>query len=137
MAEVFLMTMDPEERRKLRQKVARRNRRRGKGNQTKMAKMLGVMNTGTIMGADGLGPTFACEFKSRDRSEAHKFMQQSVRNCPPGRIPLVMAHLNGDRRDNDLIMFRYQDWQKICAAEHYCAPRPTQHKEVKIKRRKK
>lgn len=115
---------------------AMRNKARGKANQARMAKMLGVMNVGTIMDTDGLGEHFACEFKSRKKSAVHKFMEQAIKNCPADRIPLVMLHLYGTRSGNDLIMFRYRDWEKVCHPGKYCAPRSFEP-VMEVKRRRK
>lgn len=103
--------------------LARRNKRRGSSNQVKMAQMVGAENTGAGGGCDGLAPPFAWEFKSREKSVAHNFMDQAIKNAPKDKVPAVMIHKNGDRRENDIICIRYKDWKKVCDPDCYTPPK--------------
>lgn len=41
------------------------------------------------------GP-FAVEVKSRSAFAGSGFMEQAVKNCPDGKIPLVVVHITGN-----------------------------------------
>ena len=112
-----------DEQKKAAGKQARRNHRRGSQNQVKAAQMMNAMNVGAGGGADGVNAVFNFEFKSREKSAAHKFMDQAIANKSVGKIPAVLIHKNGDRRENDLICIRYKDWARVCKSECYTPPK--------------
>ena len=108
-----------------------KNRRRGKANQSKQAQMLGVCNVGGLGGEDGMDSTFSCEFKNYQKSAAHNMMEQCIKNNKDSKIPLLMIHKKGDRRDNDLICFRYKDRNKVCKEGLFNEPRKPVKREKK------
>jgi len=39
-------------------------------------------------------------------------MAQAVANAPSGKVPRVVVHVKGQRRDNDLVILRLKDWEE-------------------------
>ena len=113
-------------------KQARKNKRRGSQNQVKQAQMMNALNAGAAGGGDGINKTFSFEFKSREKSTTHNFMDQAEINCPPNKIPAVVIHKNGDRRKNDLICIKFEDWSTVCSPELY---KPPKKKRIKLEGR--
>jgi len=93
--------------------TARKNRRRGKAFQYKSAKLLGAKNVGGLGGEDGEMENFSVEAKSRKAFVGRKWMEQAVRNCPEGKIPIVHVHVRGDQYVNDVVMIRLVDFKKL------------------------
>jgi len=87
------------------------NRDRGKAAERAVALALGGMRIGTLSGEDVHfdGP-FSAEVKSRAGFVAAEWMDQAVRNAPPGKTPLVVVHVRGKRHDKDLVIIRLADW---------------------------
>lgn len=110
-------------------KTALRNRARGKANATRQAQMINALNVGALGGEDGADTTFSWEFKNREKSALHGFMDQAVANCPPKRVPAVIVHKHKDKRENDIICIRFKDWHKVC--RNFCY-KPPKRKRVKV-----
>lgn len=96
--------------------IARKNRRRGKRNEAALSKLTGMDRVGIFGGQDGKDETFSAEWKSRKRFIGTGWMEQAVGNCPEGKIPLVVLHVTGQRRMNDLVMVRLSDWTDLYGA---------------------
>jgi hypothetical protein len=76
-----------------------------------MAKRLGAENVGTLGGEDLKDSVFSFEVKNRVKSVAHGFMEQCVKNCPQGKIPVVIIHKHRDLHVNDLVCMKLSDWE--------------------------
>ncbi len=87
------------------------NRRRGKRTERAIAKITGGKRIGILGRDDVQAGAFSIEVKDRVSFAGAGFMQQSVRNCPEGKTPLVIVHTTGSRHADDLVMMRLQDWQ--------------------------
>lgn len=91
------------------------NKRAGRAFQAKAAKMLNAKNVGTIENQDLSHPLFSFEAKKRKSFLGIAFMNQATKNCPEGKIPLVIVHQTEERHENDLILIRFSDWEKMIA----------------------
>jgi hypothetical protein len=87
------------------------NRNRGKAAERAVALALDGKRVGTLSGEDVHfdGP-FSAEVKSRGAFVACDWMEQAVRNAPPGKTPLVVVHVRGKRHEKDLVILRLSDW---------------------------
>lgn len=94
--------------------IARRNRGRGKRNEKALADRLGGKREGIFGGEDISMGLFSVEAKSRKQFVGQGFMEQAERNCPKGKVPLVIVHILNQRRSNDLVMMRLSDFE-----DHY------------------
>jgi hypothetical protein len=92
------------------------NRDRGKATERATAQALNGKRVGIMGGEDVQAGLFSVECKSRARFVAQGWMEQAKRNCPPGRVPMVVAHIHGQRRANDLVMVRMSDWLDLYGA---------------------
>jgi len=86
------------------------NRNRGKATERATAKRLGGKGVGILGGEDVSAGLFSVECKSRVRFVGQGWMSQAVRNCPRGRVPMLVVHLHGARHADDLVMLRMSDW---------------------------
>lgn len=86
------------------------NRNRGKATERAVARSLGGKRVGVLGGEDVEAGLFSVECKSRKAFIGQSFMAQAVRNCPQGRVPMVVVHVHGQRRSGDLVMLRMSDW---------------------------
>jgi hypothetical protein len=88
------------------------NRDRGKAAERAVANLLGGKRIGTMSGEDVHfdGP-WSAEVKSRAAFVACAWVDQAVRNAPPGKTPLVVVHVRGKRHGEDLVILRLADWQ--------------------------
>jgi hypothetical protein len=93
--------------------IARKNRRRGKQFQWKAAKLLGGKNVGGLGGEDVEHIDYSIEAKSRASFVGKNWMEQAEKNCPEGKIPLVLIHIRKDRHEDDLVMMRLKSFQKL------------------------
>jgi len=89
--------------------TANSNRKRGKANESALAKRVGGKRMGILGHDDVQTGTFSIEAKSRVSFCAQKWMEQSQRNAK-GKIPLVVVHVLGKHRNNDLVLIRLEDW---------------------------
>lgn len=87
------------------------NRDRGKAAELAVAKRLGGRRHGTMGGEDVTVPGFSVEVKSRRAFVAAGWMDQAIRNAPPGKTPLVVVHVAGKRHQKDLVILSLADWQ--------------------------
>ena len=90
---------------------ANRNRRRGKNCERQIAKRLGGRRMGILGKHDVECGPFSGEVKSRKKCVLTGWMEQSRRNCPEGRTPIVIVHIVGTRYDDDLVCMKMSDWQ--------------------------
>jgi hypothetical protein len=86
------------------------NRERGKRTERATAKALNGRRFGVLGGEDVHAGLFSIECKSRKKFIGNSFMDQARRNCPKGRVPLVVVHVHGKRHSDDLVMLRMADW---------------------------
>jgi len=91
--------------------IARGNRNRGKRNEKVLADRLGGKREGIFGGEDISMSLFSVEAKERKKFVGQGFMEQAVRNCPEGKVPLVVVHILNQRRSNDLVMLRMSDFE--------------------------
>jgi hypothetical protein len=77
-----------------------------------MAKRLGAENVGTLGGEDLKHSIFSYEIKNRVRSTIHSFMEQCIKNCPTGKIPVVIVHKHKDSHNKDLVCMSLKDWEQ-------------------------
>lgn len=87
------------------------NRQRGKNTERAIAKRVKGKRIGILGQEDVQHPLFSIEVKSRVRFAGEPFMQQAARNCPEGKTPLVIVHINGRHHDNDLVTMRLKDFE--------------------------
>lgn len=87
------------------------NRTRGKCTERALAKITGGKRIGIMGGEDIQHDTYSIEVKNRVKSTAHKFMEQSVRNCPQGKTPLVIIHKHKDKHGDDLVCQKLRDFE--------------------------
>jgi hypothetical protein len=88
------------------------NKRAGRLYQTYIAQKLGGKSVGTIEGQDVEHPLYSIECKKRKAFIGQKFMEQCVRNCPRGKIPLVIVHVTNQRHEDDFVMMRLADFEE-------------------------
>ena len=89
------------------------NRERGKRHERSVAKRLGGLRIGVLCGEDVKHDTYSVECKSRESLASEKWMQQCEANCPPDKTPLLVMHTHGQHYDNDLVVMRMKDWEKL------------------------
>jgi hypothetical protein len=87
------------------------NRQRGKNTERAIAKIMGGKRIGVLCGEDIQHETWSIEVKNREKSTAHNFMNQAIRNCPQGKTPLVIIHKHKDIHGNDLVCMRLSDFE--------------------------
>jgi hypothetical protein len=87
-----------------------RNKRQGRKIQSKVAKTLGGKSVGTIEPQDVSHPIFSIEVKHRKKFLGLTFMNQAVKNCPEGKIPLTVVHVLNQRSKYDLVSMRMCDF---------------------------
>ena len=93
--------------------VAIRNRRRGKAFQSKLAKMVGGRNIGTLGGEDVEHKTFSIEAKAFASYRGETIMKQAENNCPKGKIPISIVHINGQRHERDIVHIRFNHFFEL------------------------
>ena len=86
------------------------NRKRGKNTQRKIAQIVKGNNTGTLGGEDIAHPDLSIEVKHRKMFVGSTFMSQAMRNCPKGKIPIVIVHVHGKRHLHDLVLIHLSDF---------------------------
>ena len=94
-------------------KVVIQNKRRGKAFQTKVAKMTGGRNIGTLGGEDVEHSIYSIEAKHFKTYRGESIMEQCEANCPKDKIPIAIVHLNGKRHGKDIVHMRFEDWEKL------------------------
>lgn len=94
---------------------ALRNKRQGKAVQKKVVESLGGLNIGTLGGEDGSHPIFSIEVKHRVKFIGESFMVQAEKNCPEGKIPLLVVHSKNKRHEDDLVIMRMYEFEKMMA----------------------
>lgn len=107
-------------------KVARQNRRRGRANENNLAdylvqkgipaRALGVLGKEDIMS----GP-YSIEAKSFQKFAGEKILSQSESHKLAGQIAIGVVHLNGARRDKDIVLLRLEDFIKL---HHFASGQP-------------
>ena len=86
------------------------NRQRGKTTEKNIAKLIGGKRIGILGKDDVQAGSFSIEVKDREKSTAHKFMEQACRNCPPALTPLVIIHKKNSCHHEDLVCIKLKDW---------------------------
>ena len=92
---------------------AKRNRQRGKEVERAIARRLNGRRVGLMGGEDVAHDRFSVEVKSRQKFAGEAFMAQAKRNAPEGKIPVAVVHVHGKAHDNDLVMVRLQDFERL------------------------
>lgn len=87
-----------------------RNKQQGRHVQSVHAKMLGGKNVGTIEGQDISHEIFSGESKHRKTFAGQKVMDQAIKNCPVGKIPIGIVHILRQEHGNDIVMIRLSDF---------------------------
>jgi len=93
--------------------IARSNRRRGKRVQKRIAQEMGARNVGIFGGEDAEHPKFSIEAKSKKVFSGTKFIEQAEKNCPKGKIPIVILHLVGKSYNTDIVMIRIDKFKEL------------------------
>ncbi len=94
-----------------------KGRNRGKALERAIARRL----DGERVGCTGLATPdvvcdcFSVECKSRQSlpSWLTAAMRQAAHNAPEGKIPLVILHQTGKRHDDDVVVIRLQDFERV------------------------
>lgn len=87
------------------------NRSRGKQNEREIARLCGGKRVGIMGGEDIEHEVYSIECKSITRWRlSEKWLDQVVRNCPEGKVPLLWLHKKNLRHKHDLIILRYGDF---------------------------
>lgn len=109
------------------------NKNAGRKYQRQMAKRLGGKSVGTIEGQDIEHSVFSVETKKmkalpkelvsekkvKDRKTKEEKViivghwTQTLRNCPEGKIPVLIMHKTGDRFSNDLVVLKFGDFENL------------------------
>lgn len=87
-----------------------RNKRAGRRYQGKLAELVGGKNIGTVGGEDIEHPLFSYEAKRRKLFVACGWLDQARRNCPEGKVPVVVCHVSGRRHRDDLVICSLGEW---------------------------
>jgi len=87
-----------------------RNKRQGKAVQKKVVESFGGVNIGTLGGEDGWHPIWSLEVKGLKKFVGTKYMAQCIKNCKPGKTPLLVVHTTGQRHEEDLVIMKRKDW---------------------------
>ena len=107
-----------DERREESRKLGNRNKHRGKGYQTTLAKMVQGANIGTLGGEDVSHDWFSFEAKTRKTFAGETIMRQAEVNNPSAKkVPVAVIHIIGEKYENDLVMMRFKDWSKLSVEE--------------------
>jgi len=88
-----------------------RNKAQGRKVQSVFAKKMGGKSVGTIEGQDVSHEIWSAEIKHRKKFIGGTFMDQAIKNCPEGKVPLVVVHTLNQRFSKSLVMMRYTDWE--------------------------
>jgi len=89
------------------------NRKRGKRNEKALADRLGGKRIGILGKEDIQHERYSFEVKSFVRYAGAKILEQAERNAPAGKIPLAIVHIKNQLRDNDIVMMRLSEWEKM------------------------
>jgi len=109
--------MSAEEKKAEQRRIAKQNRRRGKGFQSKLASFLpGAKNVGTLGGEDVTWGEYSIECKTRQAFVGQTWMNQELNNCPEGKVPVVVVHVVGSSHKDDLILIRLSDFLEAVRA---------------------
>jgi hypothetical protein len=93
-------------------KLVIRNKRQGRHVQSKMAKLTGGKNVGTIEGQDLSyhDKPWSIEVKHRKTFIGNTFMDQADKNAPKGKVPLVIVHTKNQRYMKSVVLIRLDNW---------------------------
>jgi hypothetical protein len=94
-------------------KQARLNRNRGKRNEKKIAKLLNGERVGLFGGQDIKTELLSIEAKSRVSFVGRKWMEQCIRNCPEGKVPVVVIHTHNSKHSDDLVIINIEEFKKL------------------------
>jgi hypothetical protein len=90
--------------------TAKRNRRQGKSVEKVVAKLLNGTRLGIFGKTDVMAGPWATEVKHRKKFIGETFMRQAEKNCPEGKVPLVIVHELYQRFDSSLVIIRLKDF---------------------------
>ena len=90
------------------------NRDRGKRTERAVAQALSGKRIGTMCGEDVMHDNYSIECKSRKQFVAAGWMEQAIRNNKDGKVPMVVVHVHGQRREGDFVILRISDFNKHC-----------------------
>ena len=91
--------------------TAKRNRRRGKATEKKVAKIMKGKAIGALSGEDVFHPIVSIEVKDRKKFVGKKWLEQAQRNASNNKPPLVYLHITGGRHINDMVLMYCKDFQ--------------------------
>lgn len=77
------------------------------------AKLLGGKNVGTIEGQDISHKIFSGESKHRKKFVGQTIMNQAIKNCPVGKIPIAIVHILRQTHDTDIVMIQMKDFLEL------------------------
>jgi hypothetical protein len=96
-----------------------KNRQRGKQVEKEVAKRMGGKRVG-ILGKSDVEleesfknhPLYSIEVKSRLKAACISWMNQAIRNCREGKIPIVRLHIKGKKYEDDIVMITAKYFEK-------------------------
>lgn len=92
---------------------ASRNRQRGKDTERSLAKLLNAQRIGILGKEDLSHPVFSYEVKSRKSFVALDWLSQAERNCPEGKAPVLVVHVNGKNHQKDCVILSLKVWRDL------------------------
>lgn len=93
--------------------MSNRNRQRGKEAERAVAKLLGGKRRGVLGGEDVEHPILSVEVKSRERFVAKGWMAQAIRNCPEGKVPVVIVHQRNSPYKDALVIVPLEEFKAL------------------------
>ncbi len=90
-----------------------KNRRRGKAAERSLARLLNAQRIGILGKEDLSHPLFSYEVKSRKSFVALDWLNQAERNCPEGKMPALVVHVNGKNHQRDCVIVSLQTWRGL------------------------
>lgn len=90
-----------------------RNRKRGKDTERALAKLLNAKRIGILGSEDLSHPIFSYEVKSRKAFVALDWLEQAKRNCPEGKTPVLVVHVNGRNHNKDCVIIDLDTWRGL------------------------
>ena len=94
-------------------KATKRNRKAGRRLENFLNDMMGMIRQGAYSAQDGCDDHFSVEIKGRKTYAGNKFMDQAVKNCPKGKIPIYVAHTWNFPYEKAHVCIRLSDWLKL------------------------
>ena len=95
-----------------RSKVAKNNRIRGRAFEKHIAKRFKGRAMGLFGGEDVEMNCYSVECKTRKKElpEVKDWFIQAMKNCPEGKVPIIVFHQTHSNHDDDIVIFKIQDF---------------------------